>query len=270
MHFPAYGADGMHVSSAEQEEATESRGEELQHLIVQLGIRLQNESRRSRDKRPAPAHVDSEQSKLKKVREASLFDLVKQVLTRWRDATDSDLADDAFEAAVRAALAGPGWLPKELEQVSELFAEAQAAASKGRRRSDASRRGAKASEHMPAALSELMSRLGLSWRPGAGAPAQASEVPKEPEVKALEPPEPADERSDEKPDEAPDGDLDEEPDEEPDERPDEEPDEKPDEPESEKKDAEEPERIEVEEMEMEEREDAEKEGEEEMFLARAP
>lgn len=224
--------------------------------------RDRKESRRSRDKRPAPAHVDSEQSKLKKVREASLFDLVKQVLTRWRNATDSDLADDAFEAAVRAALAGPGWLPKELEQVSELFAEAQAAASKGRRRSDASRRGAKASEHMPAALSELMSRLGLSWRPGAGAPARASEVPKEPEVKALEPPEPADE----KPDEPDDEDLDEEPDEEPDERPDEEPDERPEEPEAEKKEAQEPERLEMEEMEMEEREHDEKEGEEEMFL----
>ncbi|CAE7780369.1 Ttll9, partial [Symbiodinium sp. CCMP2456] len=53
------------------------------------------EPRRSRDKRPAPAHGDSEQSKLKKVREASLFDLVKQVLERWRNATDSDLADVA-------------------------------------------------------------------------------------------------------------------------------------------------------------------------------
>eukprot|EP00439_Symbiodinium_sp_Y106_P081131 s477_g20.t1 len=107
--------------------------------------------------------------------------------------------------------------------------------------------------------------LGLSWRPGAGAPARASEVPKEPEVKALEPPEPADE----KPDEPDDEDLDEEPDEEPDERPDEEPDERPEEPEAEKKEAQElnwkePERLEMEEMEMEEREHDEKEGEEEI------
>lgn len=206
--------------------------------------RDRKEPRRSRDKRPAPAHGDSEQSKLKKVREASLFDLVKQVLERWRNATDSDLADDAFETAVRAALAGHGWLPKELQQVSELFAGAQAAASKGRRRSDASRRGAKASAHVPAALSELMSRLGISWRPDAGA-AAAPEAPKEPEVKALEPPpEPADEKPDEEADEEPD-----------------------EETEAENKEAEEPERVEeMEEMEMEEREDAEKEGEEEMYL----
>ncbi|CAE7689844.1 unnamed protein product [Symbiodinium sp. KB8] len=109
-----------------------------------------------------------------------------------------------FQHEEPEALAGHGWLPKELQQVSELFAGAQAAASKGRRRSDASRRGAKASAHVPAALSELMSRLGISWRPDAGA-AAAPEAPKEPEVKALEPPpEPADEKPDEEADEEPD------------------------------------------------------------------